>query len=706
MFVLIRVVFKIFACSIILAGVNIVCVDILRAELLRFDGNWRYRQSGGEQDDQSSLSQTYRLAFDKDLTASMLFNGNLRYTKENHSSADDSNLYNPSASLDLRNDLFLFNLNGSSTQRDVENQPRVDSDSWNVNWSSLVKRLPKLRLNFGQAFNRDNLSPKERDSVSTNYGASLSHTYAPFGFLYDLRVNELEDFVAKRKSESQFHLGQIHYQQSFLQQKLTVTASEQVSFSNSESAVNTAFGAPLFQPLPPSVLGGALVSNDDTPEDSVLTVQNDLLDQDFSTEVIEILQPTESVNLGIKVNFNAVNRVDVYFSDALIDSDSSQIIWTAYTSNNNFTWTQIPIQSVFYFDDLIAGSVRTVAEIVLVASSSPALEFDYIKIVAESPGAPAVINNAFVSELEVGLVSVGSGSTVTSEFETTQNTGRFGISYRPSGLWSMRYNFGHSRAENSPGFERSGRDQSLAATYAPSATLSFGAHLSESVNEVKTKQEQASRTMSLSMHAIPLTTLDYSLGYTRSESFTDGSRVQVLDTVSLYSTARIFPDLSGSASLTLTESDNLLIQSEVSTWTTRLDLTARISPKLNLDTEYSYSHSENKSPGTAAQTSIAISYRGTLSYRPSGAFLVQSTAEHSVTENDTLLTGVFSWRVTPRLQLSEHVTIKLAEVDSNAFTTRLTWRMGRHFSLNSSYLYQKVESGDLYSSFLSMTVNF
>lgn len=705
--VLIRIFFKVILCSVLIVSVNVACPDALWAEPFSFDANSRYNKTGGGQEDQTSLNQSYRLTFDKSLSAGMLFTGNTRYAEQNREYGDDSHLYNFSSSLDLHNDLFMLNLNGDITQSQIENRPSNETYSWNANWISRLEDLPKLRLNYGQVFTQDDQSPKGSDSKSTKYGANLYYSYTPFTFLYDLRVYERENFVVNRKQESQDHLGQLQYQQSFWGQKLTVSASEQVSYYKSDLALSTELGQPLFQPLPPGALGGAFAGYDNTPANGTLTLENELLDLNYSTGVVEVLQPAEWANLGVKVNFNAVNRINVYFSDLLSNADSSQITWTAYTSNNNLTWTQIPIQSVVYVNDTIEGNLLTAVEVTLVAPGSQPLEVDYIKVVLESPGAPTIIDSAFVSELEAGRVSVGSGSTLSSSYKTVQNTGSFNIFYNPSPTWSLGYNFGHNRTDSDQGLDRSGHVQSLVANYVPPfANLSFTANLNESVNTVKDQQERNNRSLSLSMYANPLDTLDYSLGYTHSENTTDGDKEQVFDIVTFYSSAQIFPDLSSSVTVNLTNNQNLLASTETSSWDTNLTLVARISPKINLDAAYFYSHTDFDSSEAESETTIATIYKGTLSYRPSDVLLVQSTAIRFESEDETLLTGSLSWRMTPRLELSEGISIKIAEEVSSAFTTRLTWGLGRHFSFNGSSSYQIVESGKFYVVSMNLNANF
>lgn len=704
--VLIEFFIKIFICYVCVASAIVVSSTVSWADPFRFDGNWTYRQLSGDQDDQTTLGQTYRLTFDKSLNEGMSFTGSLRYTEEDSSTGADSRAYNPTAAFDLRNDMFAINLNGSSTQREIENRPGTEQKAWNVSWFSLVRNMPKLRLNFGQNFTEDDQSPKQRDSVSSNYGANLSHSYQAFRFLYDLRVNTDEDFIAKRTTESKNQLGQLQYQQSFLQQKLTVSASEQVSFFESKTEVSTEVGALIFQLWPLSALGGAFFGNDDTPTDGTLTAQNGLLDQNFSTAVVEVLQPAAPANLGVRVNFNPVNRMDVYFSDVLSSADASQLVWTAYTSNDNFIWTQIPIQSVTYVDDLIAGNLATVVEVSLVAPDSTPLVVDYVKVVVTSPGLPAIINSASVSELEVGLVSTSDSTINTTKFETAQTTSRFGINYRPSEIWSISYNFGHSSTDNKERADRSSRTHSLATTYVPVSDISLTANLNESLNAVDQQQERLSRTMSLSMYATPFATLNYSLGYTRSENFTDDEKTLLLNTVTLHSSAQIFPDLSSTVTLNWAESENLLSSSETSSWSTLLRMTARISPKLNLDADYSFTHTQNNAPDTPSETTTQSAYGGTVSYRPSSVVFVQSRISHQEPIGDTLVSGTVSWRVTPRLQLGEDISMAFTDSITRAYTSRLTWNLGPHFKLNSSYSYQLLETGDTQSLFANMSANF
>lgn len=691
---------------IVLLGGIVLMPKLALADPLRLDGNWSYDKSGGEEERRSSLKQTYHLSFDKALSAGAFFTGDIRYAEENQSGDDDTVLYNPSATLDLRNDLFSFNLNGSSFRRELTDGPDVDSNSWNVNWLSRIKSLPRLRLYAGQRFSQDDQTPHAQDSESADYGASVSHTLESVYLLYNLGVTENKNHVSGSRRGTKNHLGRIRYQESFLDRKLSVNLSEQVNYFEANSRIQTVLGNLFFEPLPVGALEGTFTAFDDTPNEGSLSARDDLSDLDFTTGSTEVLQSSAAANLGVRTNFNAINRLQVYFTDLLAGSVASQLSWTAFVSNNNFDWTPAPILTVSYENVVVEGNLQTVVKIDFAGPADAPLEVDYLKVVVDSPGLPIVVGEAFVSELEVGRVFPGTGSTVKSESDSLQSSSSLGLHYTPSETWSLGYNFNFTDTDNSDSVDRVSRSHSLFTTYSPGAKLSFTTNLNQNTNLVKQQQEQKTRSFSLSMHAKPLTTLNYSLGYTRSEGFTDSDRDYVLDTVTLYTSARIFPDLSSTLAVNVNSRDNLLSSLRSRSWNARLSIMARISPKVNVDTDYSYQYSKNDLAGSGEDIEASSAYGGTMTYRPSNVLYFLLRVRHDRADEVTNLSGVCSWRMTPRLELSENVSVRLAEADTGLFTTRLSWDFGRNFALDSSYTYQRLEAEDVDSVFIELSANF
>ena len=706
MLMLNEMVWKICLCSLLLTGVSALCSHGVWADPFRFDGNLNYLKLGGDQDNQTSLNDSYSLYFDKSLSAGMLFTGNMRYSNQTLSDGADTSFYSPSATLDLRNNLFSLNLNGTVTKREVQDLPDVDTSTWGITWFSLLEDWPKLRLQYNQSYYDNNRDSGGSDSVTNDYRLNLSHTIDSVSFLYDLRILDYKDSEANRENDSQRHQAQGQYQDSFWQDKLTISASGQYSYYNFKNRQKTTLGRLVFTPFPPALLGGAFAGNDNSPESGSLLEQNGLIDQDYLTGVIEILQASESANLGVRVAFNPVNRIDVVLSGTLSSDVSSQIEWTAYVSNDNFIWTQVPVDSVVYTDEVIDGAPLTVAQITLTTPGATPLKVDYVKVVADSPGAPTVIEEAYASEIEVGLATIGTGETQKTDYDQRQSTSSLSLGLYPSERWSFGYNFRFTESDSDPGIDSSTRNHSLSGTYAPWTSLSFTTNLSDYVNKTKGHQKQENVTFSLSMQGTPLDTLNYSLGYTHSESFTDGEKVQIYDSATLYSNAQIFPDLSSALTLNWLESEELVSSSTTRSWSARLDFNARLSARLNLETNLAYLRTRNNQQFDDGATSTERSYRAIATYRPSDLVLIRSEIFRNDLRDETFVNGYFSCRMTPVLQFSENLSVRFSDNDSLVSTTMMTWDVSSHFTFSSTYTYQSMESSDRYALLVGLSANF
>ncbi len=157
--------------------------------------------------------------------------------------------------------------------------------------------------------------------------------------------------------------------------------------------------------------------------------------------------------------------------------------------------------------------------------------------------------------------------------------------------------------------------------------------------------------------------MNLSLGYTHNDHYADKDKTYKSDTYSLFAKASIYPDLSVSLNNSYTVSDRLTEDPESSeesfvnnkTFSSRLDITARLHRYLTAYVSGNYSKRDNEETGKSRE---CASDGCTLNYRPSSMLSLTSSYNSFFLDDDrsnalTASYGVVSF---------EHVQVALVIV--------------------------------------------
>lgn len=664
----------------------------LLAGPLGFTGAWRYLESGGDAGDTWSFNESYNLYFDKDLSAGMDFSSAVRYGNSRRAEGNDTKLISPSAAWDLRNDLFSFNLSANESWRDTSGGPTLNTKSWNANWLSLLEKWPRVRLNYGQSYSSDDQRPPSQDSESSYLGASLDHSWSIVKFFYDFRTDSNTDRITERTSDTDRHFANLRLSKDFFQRRLSVTVGQKFSSSETETLALGA-GGQFFVPI---TIQNASSGIDDTPLQGALTDNPLLIDGDkVSSSGVEIAQVTQAQNMALRV-FTTVNRIRVFLDQEINLATQGILNWELYESNNEFDWTVISLNPTIQYK---VENGRTVVD---VEGPFPAREFRTLKVVVRASLVAAL--PVFVTELEAERLSTGD-TTDISKF--VQHQTELSLSYRPLPNWSLGYNLSHERSRPDPGLDSTRLTHSLRSSYSPNRYFSTSVGVNENREETHSQEEQMSRAYSFSINSSPLQTLDLSMGFTRSESYESGARNSTADLLTGYAVAAIFPALSASLTTTWTRSRTYDTGADATTLGWRLNSTARLSPRLDLDAHYEYTSSDQEGGESEISLSeISNRYGLGLNYRPSDILLVHSTVVRDEEEGTASFSGIVSWRLTPKLQTNGRCSLDVSGGDSQIYDVSLNWSISRHFSFSSSFGYQIADTTDSRNLLASLNATF
>jgi len=686
-----------YCCIFYLLSFAVFCSPkMVSAAPFTLSGSWDYLESGGDLEDSWTFLQSYSLTGSKNLSASSDVSASFRYNKSDRQDGDDSRVMSPNASLELRNDLFSLNLNGTQTQSESGGNPELTSRAWDVTAYSLFEKWPRLRLNYGQSTIADDQSPHAQDSDTDYFSASLDYAWSKFKLFYDYRLDSSTNNVTSSTTDSGRHFAKIEYADNFFDGKLAVNAAQQYSTSDSETESQVATGGTLFIPVG---LSQTLVAQDDTPLTGSLSANGALNDGDTATAtLVEIAEVAVDQNLGMQTDFQPVNQLRVYLDREMTLGNQSQLSWSIYSSSDNLDWDLISNAPAVSYD-VEAG--RTVVFVDIPGSD---LLERYVKLVVSSTG--LVTEPTFVTELAAGRTIIATGNQVVdkSSFESYQT--RIGISYSPTMKWSFAYNMTWVKNDPNPGLEGKQLTHGLSARFMPEPGLSFSAAINENRDEVEAREDRLDRVYSFSAEKQFWETMHLSVGYSHSESLEDSTRNSESDSVNGFLNAQLFPDLRASMNLNWTRSEDFQDEGGKSeNYGVRLDSTAQLTPRINAIAFYDFGSSKSDNEENETETDNNT-YGLTLNFRTSDVLSFYAGLRRDAEANTTDFNGSASWRITPKIQTSFSTSQDLERGDSESYSGSLNWLVSSHFSLRANGGYQVSKDVESWSWRLSGNATF
>ena len=649
-----------------------------------FSTSWNYRENGGDVGASSQFSESYNLTYSKELSAAMMFAGAVRYSANHPSAGRDSSSLNPTLSLDLRNDLFSLNLNASESQTTQDGNPTRTDDSWGFNLNSQIENWPSLRLYFNQTTATDDSKPAQTDNDLTTVGASIDYSFKQFDLLYDVRATQGSDSVDNSEYDSLDQTAQISYAEDFYQGRVAVSASQQYQRSENNSESRVGAGNPFFVEV--TTFEG-LFAVDNTPLTGSLVSKTDLVDRDLNSSTgIDLFSTTDSQNLGVWVNQQTVTRLQVIMVDDQLSTTLSGlqpfITWKVFSSPvNNATsnWTPVPDKGVLYTEE----NGRTVVVIDFVSSVTR----PYLKVVSDV--ALTAATPLFVSELQAREARIASADIVKLSRETRSMQTQFSTSVRITDAWSLSYSLRRAETQQDVG-DSLQFSHSLSSSYELNEKVGFVIGVSENRDEADNSPDRRNRSYFASMSARPLPTLNVSLGYTRTETESDDGQDSLSDSLSSVLNVSIYPDLTASLAANWSQSEELDTGVESNSYGLSLNTTAYFTPRVDMNTNLSYTKSES----SAGESDPTTSYGFTLGYRPSDMLLLNFAYDGVVEDGSSSFSGNSSWLWSKKLQSQFGFSFDFGDETSQQYNALLSWLISRNLSLQTSGNYQMAEVGD------------
>lgn len=652
-------------------------IDQPQASSLNYAGSWQTQE-----DPSGELLQKYRHSIGagsaQELTSFLSFEETLRYGASKDFVGEVSEFVAPSLGVELSNELFRLGAIGSIVEHFGEGD--ISTRKLDVSWSSKRAKIywPRLSVLFSQDEIVDERTTKVTDRQSSTLSTTADWRIAPVNLHYNLQVRESYEGV-----ESTSHSGQASFTRSFWENRVTTNLSHNIFLSDSEKVFTIPAIGTTYIPraiFPPADL---LTGTDATPADNAEAAVGNLamMDSVLTVGAYPIVAPSTDNNIVVPVNGQPVGIIYLYTLNNLVVP--SGMTWQLYSNDIlGTTWQAETLNSVTY------DSTARRFEILFQAGN---LTVNYLKVVVGNT-APAI---NFTEVVPLLVISGSPGSTGVDESEIEQNQTSFSLGYRASEAVYLNYNI--SVADSSFGLatETETSTHQAALNYRP-VGVDYGGVLqvSRNLSQKLSGPERESNTLAITVNKTFLPTLNADFGWSMSSVQQDSQETSTSDRLFMYTTARLYPDLTGNLNTDYSNNEDLLLHEETSSLDIDLSFTSRLKRSISMTLRHDYISTDTvKSSGVTEKrqentTKLSGNWQVSSFFVFSGALSTKdSTNEPTVLK----FTGDWRFKLTPKMEAGLVYTATDDNVLKEIGLLQFNWGLSKNMKLTTYLSYAKTE---------------
>lgn len=617
-----------------------------------FSTDWRYWEYS---DQESQLQQTYSLSISSQATRAINTGATIRYNRIERGS-QRRELFTPTAYLGIRNDLFNFNLSATDTERRNSDSPNFSSRSWDANLSTTYKET-SLRFYYGSSTQQDDSQPRRIDSTSDHWGFSANRIWRGINLFYDYRGSTSDDRVKDSTTDTESHFLKGQYTGRW--RKLSYNFGQQFSFTKTD--------------WKGKISGGGY--------------------SEFELTISISWEPSKPANgdslaknqeIIIDLGTQSLDSIYFYTDGTILEPVPTAVRWDIYWSSDKSTW------------NLIASNTSLPYRF-----SSTFSQGRYIKLVVKDVPSPAPTLND--PEVRAYLFIYSSSYTQKSKTYRTD----LSLTYALNEDISLSYYLAYDKNIPEPGNQAENTVHTLAGSWFINKYLQTQANLSQSSNKVEGQPETKITNASATIISDILETLSLSTGLTHSISEVGGAKQSSSDSLTLSTSAKLYPDLDLRWDVTYTLSHSYESDTDTTGLTSRLNIIARIRPTLTINSLYNYTRSETTGATSSQATSQNLSLD--VSWRASDVLLIRAAeaVSWSDTEDKTFSSNYsLWWAVSPKVQFNLQYSGSRNGSKSDQYSTFLSWTISRYLSLKTNYSWSKSDGQTQWTWMVNLTASF
>ncbi|HIJ78263.1 MAG: hypothetical protein OEY01_03025 [Desulfobulbaceae bacterium] len=638
-------------------------------------GQWLHNKSKGQEaTDQQRVNYSFSLS--QGLTELMKLSESFRYSQGRNEGVITES-YDPSLGLTLDNYLFSFDLDGRVSQRKNSSSANTQSSAWQSSWSSKWNKpfWPTLRLSYSEDYRKDDRSPSVVDTESYDESANIGWDLKYCQFNYNFDLSDTTNNVRQTNQQNTNHMARLVTDQTFLDNKLRLGASQQFGLNTSASsaAVGSGGTADIKQ-----VISQVLAGTDDTPLISSvgeLTSKSFLRDGNTETpgDVFTDGSEPPPLNIAFAVDYNEVDLIYLY-TDEDEAANVAAFTFDLYTSVNGTDWVLNTANLTVLSPSCLYNSAERRFEFTV-----SSLQTRWLKFVVTSSSAAVQVD---FTEIEIYDEVLSSASTVTLDKKQTSMGTDINLGYTFSPAMSVSYAFSMNSSDLYSGLTSEQSSHSGQLRWQPFDFLNSSLALSQSQDKSGNSPESVGRNYSLNIGSVLLPTLNMDFGLTRTENYDDGVLQNVSQGVGISTSAQLYPDLGGRLALNYSDSKNENDSSSSKSYDTTLNLTARLVPRMTASFNGSYRQAHATTTSDSMDATFSVNWRKSdmLSLN---AGVGQSWAD-SVMVNRTLSLSAFL-AATSKIQTSLGYNYgKTSDQITQGYNFFMSWKLSNHFDFQGN----------------------
>ena len=608
----------------------------------------------------------------------MLLSENIRYTSSWEGSKNNESI-TPSLSLLINNDIFGFDLTGTSNSTRSTEGPNRSNNSWesriNSNWDKIF--WPNFQFNYGQTFADDDLKTKVIDVESSHTGITVDWEILILSAFYSYDTNDNKDFVDQSDNTSTIQVARFDTQKSFLDGDLDTTLSYLFSTTTQDFTAKVDDDGFVLLPLTVNQYKGA---NDyeDQPED--IDWNDDL------SSPLPMVMHDESYHLAIETVSDEPDVLYLYTDKDLTD-EAHLFQWQVYTSDDGISWTRVTPDASHIYE-----TIRQRFEVTL-----PAVSQRYTMLVEQL--VPTLEDFSIIS-IEGFKKVVGTvGTTITDKRKTDIQQANASLSWQLSPQLTLSSNVS---LEDSTGTNSEYRETNVSGSllWRLSEFTTSTVNIGESNEERTDLPESMQRNYGLTVSSQILPTLDINSAVTMSHDYEEKEKVNTRINYSFLTSAILYPDLNASFELNyLTNKDDLTDETKKD-FSSSLIITARLFPDLTATLDEKYNESRSTHVSRTLESRIFFTWRPADILSVNGNLRKKRENGEGQPVNYSLTIGMAP---TPKVQLNMNYT----HADkSDAVDVSANWHVNDIFTVYTSAGYQDPSSGDAVTYKCMLTMRY
>ncbi len=672
------------------------------AEFVTLDANWQLGEVGGDSDEQediSTYSQRYYLQWAPQVSRALFIDTNMNYSDTWTSGAGSREILSPTANFMVRNDLFQAEANALLNQTNNSNASNKTDTTWEgliqSNWDYPL--WPQLSANIGQNWYTDDEDVPVIDSYRDWAELTAEWTYNDFEAYYSYYRQQRDDNADGSALEEDRHFGRIDYQRMLFAGRGNFSISQQITSSTTDFTTALTDGsANIIVPVTQGIAGV-----DNLPATGALPSNPGLIDGNLDNPAFTI-RLHEVANIGVRTDFQSTDVLYLYTPelDPAVVNETTALGWDLYTSDDGIQWllAQNSPATVYNQDrnryEVKTGGIQTI----------------YIKLVIT---AWPLLTDIPITEIEAYRSESGTGTDLTDNQTYTRYLTDFNARYDPTATTRLTYSLVWDSSAFNTGNDRDRLFQS--ASYSWRYNRYFIPRFT--INNTETRNSEIAdttrRSYGVTIETHPLQTLEGSLSLTRNENYEDDVLTDDNHSITLLSTAQLYPDLDSTLDINLIFNNNELDNRGSSeAFGIRWTLTSRLRENLLADliTEYGANTLDftevSNEDDSGGRTTLNINWRPSdlVSVLVNGS---QGYGEQWSNYQSFLLNAQFSVVRTSKTHLILGYRVNATKDDTlQGFNCNWTWNISQYLTSRSTGNYILTEDGIVWTLSTRLTARF